>query len=556
MIPASNAQPAGVSYELKVVCPQRGDGVPTNELVCPIRAQDFPQYLLGSPSIGLDPNEPEHVILHMLHGSEGDGPTIRSRRGTPFTSFVSSDFGGSWHDRYYPGPGDLRDALGEHPEATVDEFGTFYIGSLYAQKDEAAPGGYRWQIVAQKFKDVFEAAARQNGAYNAQFVDPVTPDGAIRQFWYAYDPIQKIMSMVWDEQPGESFATGDGAGRIAMTWTTPKTSDPYYYVDESQLVSPCVRTSNPVLWKGHVYIVCMLHPTALPFKWGGNRVEGRMDLFRLDPKLGNPINLGTLPVAGGLPKLAVAEDGGLTLLTVNVDPDAGLQFAAAFGELRDEGKVAVWKPPLNLGQAVAPPTLGRKPVDANIQALVLKAQSDVVHFVLKQRFENLGLNINDPGSYSKPIYDKHLFALHADYGILASINLDVGNAVNRTAFNPTPVHAGGDLVFDDLADDLLLLPPGPFSFEGKALGDDYQREFIAVGDYGVAQFAEIIEITELRAAGAPALAYVPPIVAPATAAAGIGVAVAGAALAGLLALKLALNRKSTTTASVARGGKK
>jgi hypothetical protein len=577
LVPAVPAQaPSGFTYELHIDCPGRGDGIPINDFLCPVKAIDEAD-IMGSPSVAVDPAEPNNIILASLHGGDGNGPTERSRSGQAYTTFISYDHGGSWQDNPFTPPRSLSGSFGEHPQASVDKYGHIYIGSLYSTRDSGAPSGYTYTIVAQKFEDIQRADSRQSGEYGAQFLDTYYDGNIVDQYWFVYDNVTDITTIVWNERlPSDDagLSTNPKAKSvIGMAWTTPKGSDPYRYIDEDYLIGPCSTTTNPVLADGAIYIGCMVNfeeAKKRPYAYDDAPFEGQIDMFRVQLKSGKHEYLGTAPLSGGVPKLGVRSDGRVALFTTSAGaPDErALKLFGVYGQAASDAPTMKWKAVYSYGDQVSPPRQGLSVIETNIQDIIYREGTGVVHLIIKERYESLGVTINDPASFSKPQFGKYLVAIDEKHGVLevnpnpkpgepkTRINFDIGNPTNRTVLS-TDI-SNPEAVFNDLTDDLLQLPPGalPPGWE-EAVKDmkDYQREFFAVGDYGIIIFAEIIEISDLKAMGVVPLAAPVAIATPSLAAAGVGVGIAGAALAGLLALKLALNKTKSHAAAVSKGGK-
>jgi hypothetical protein len=588
----STAQSSSKPYELHIDCPERfGAGAADpNSIICPIKAIDEDD-IMGSPSLAVDPNNPRNVILASLHGADGQGPTDRSRAdgggSQPFTTFVTFDHGAQWRDNPYNSPGALQGSFGEHPQVKIDKFGHVYIGSLYALPSDAAPSGYEYTVVAQKFDDIEQTAARQQGTWGAQYLDAYFFGNVIPEFWFVPDNDTGIMTIMWNEimpaqeeqaasQAGVLDATGlastqedapgdFGRSVIGMAWTTPGGSKGWTYVDDDLLVGPCDETSNPVIADGQIYIACRVNVKEGGYAWDEDPVEGQVDLFRMDLTTGAPEYMGTSPVNnGGMPRLAVREDGRLALLSAGVGADGNTKVTVAFGWAAKDLAVMHWGDKVELGDRISRPTEGAVVTEVRVQDAVIREDSGTVIFILKEQYQSLGIVPDDPESLLKPRYLKQVVAINEKAREpLRIMNLDVGNPANRTPF-PTKIdlfETDQEAVFNDLTDDIILFPKGqslPPGWEDRIpteKHEDYQRMFIAYGDYGIIHFAELVEITDQQvgAAGVPAAAVANP--APALGVATIAMMVAGTALAGLLALKMALNRSSSESVAITKGGK-
>lgn len=596
---ASGAAQASSSriYELHIDCPELAViyGVDRNEILCPVRAED-PDDIMGSPSIAVDPEDPANLVLGSLHGGDGHGPTDRSRAGPhpaglgsgwqPFTTFVSTSHGADWQDRPYYAPQKLGESFGEHVQVAIDERGSVFIGSLYAtpryeNAGEPRPAYYDYTIVAQKFDSMGQVEAQQTmyGDFGSEYIDPTFGGNVIPEFWFVREPGKDRMALVWYERPpegepsGDTLATGlgfDAADEdpfarsvIALGWTTSDWQEPWHWAPQEYLVGPCEETSNPVIRQGMVYIACRIDVDEGGYAYGESPVEGQIDLFRMNLTTGEPEHLGRTPLTHGQPRLALRTDGRLALTTAGVGPDGRTQLNVAFGVADMESPTAVWGDQFFLGDEVTASRPGVRVTEARVQDIVMREDSGSVHLILKEQYQNLGLVLDDPTALAQARYVKQLIAIHEDDGVLAQIDLDIGNPVNRTSFagRHDPNDPDQERVYNDMTDDILLfdpgqLPPAPYDERvSKFHPDDYQREFIAVADYGEVIFAEVIEITDAQAGAVGFQASIIPITSPAIAAQFVAAGVATTALAGLLALKLALGRSKSPSVAVTKGGK-
>lgn len=570
-----------VKYDLLVDCPEL-ETINLNKIICPIRIPDE-QDLMGSPSVAVDPRNTRHLVLSSLHGTDANGPSERSRGGQPFTTFVSEDHGGSWFDNpYLPARRLARGSTGEHPQVAIDQWGHLYVGSLYASPEN---GSHVYTIVAQKFENIDRIVAKQDGNYNAHYIKPIYDGNVIDQFWFVYEPESGIMTIVWGERAVKrpasaardlvdsttlpSLADADGRAAtgakkpqsvIGMAWTTPGIKDGFEYIPLKDVVGPCAKTTNPVISEGFIYVGCMVEPGGGDYPWGPTPEEGRIDLFRFDILTDEPQYLGVAPIKGGTPKLGVRSDGRLALVSASASPEGETQLVGVWGKAKKEKSGLDWGPIHRYSGEVSKPRPGFKVLEANVQDVMFREQSGVLHLILKERLEpTTPAAIDSIQAAVDSRYVKTLVAIHDDHGVLAKLPFDIGNLDNRTFLpgvqtDKTNPHG----VFNDLADDILQLPPAPYAYKEIDLGTQYQREFFAVGDYGIIIFAEMIEITDLRAPGAPPPQ--PPAVPLAAPAASLQVsamlsAVGGGALAGLLALRLVLNRAKDPAAAITKGGR-
>lgn len=547
--PAANLAPA--QYELHIVCPAVDPLRFTtySRPTCPVRMVDTGQ-MLGNPALAVDPFDGNNLAIAMIHGQvDGGGPDERSRTNLPFTTFNSIDAGATWDDAYFSAPSEIGDAYGIHAAVAVDPYGHVYVGSTYAIPNG---DGFNYTIGAQKFADVSTVRRVQtggDGSYNLVYVDPVFPGGQIRQTWYMFNPSTDNMTMAWFEDKGPNDAS---TGAIGIVWTGASENDTYLYQRESWAIRPCMGSTNPVLFRGWLYIGCQADPDQGPFRWHPETTRGQVELFRMHPDGGEPHYMGAAPILGGAPKLGVRSDGRLVLLSADVSEQGTLVLNGAFGRYSAEANRITWSAPGNYGPQVTPFNKDERIERANIQDLMYREYSGVVHIILRETIKPNGPELTVAGL--NPTIRKCIVALDEDRGILAKHELDIGNPVNRT---DPELNAESDLAYEDLSDDIHQNPAAPFTFKGKPLGDTYQREFFAVADYGQAIFAELVEVTDLRFVAPPIPIPPPvPIPAPAPAAAASTAASIAVATAFSGALALSLLAASRRNAMAARRKKK
>lgn len=586
-LPDAGAQAQqGPEYELIVDCPQARALNPGTQPGCPIKAIDS-QDMMGSPSISVDPRDPNQLLMASLHGTDGDGPSRRSRGGQAFTTFSSTTHGASWNDRPFFPPTEVGGSFGEHPQIVNDPYGHVYVGSLYADpvNNQRGPGAfYDYVIAAQKFENLGSVIRNQvgqsAGRYNVQFLDPFIQDNAITQFWYVFDPYMDNMTVVWHERPqlgagsdaaraaptGVVAGLGVGANQlpeapppakqvIGFVWTSMQMKSPYFYAPNEHLIGPCSASTNPVWSEGFVYVGCVVDVSAGEFQWNPAAVNGTVELFRFRLLGAPPQYLGPSPVVGGSPKLGVRSDGRIALFSAHPAEDGKAQLVGVFGKY--EGGRVEWNELINYSPRIPRVRVDEEITEIRIQDLEYREYSGAIHLILNERVRYGSLvSVDNPlAPVAAPQFRKTLVAIDERHGWLAHYNFDVGNLNNRT---DTTLAAAEELNYDDLSDDIVQLPPGNFSYEGQPLGDTYSREFVAVGDYGIVQFAEIVEITDLRPPGVPpAAAPLVPLAAPALALtpAAVLLPLAGTSFAGLLAFALLANRRKNPLAAYTKGEK-
>ncbi|MEK6985417.1 MAG: hypothetical protein AABX89_03420 [Candidatus Thermoplasmatota archaeon] len=333
---------------------------------------------------------------------------------------------------------------------------------------------------------------------------------------------------------------------IGVVWTDTSVSGDYYYQNAADAIGPCLRSTNPVLYRGFLYIGCIANPDEGPFPWHPETTLGTVELFRMHPDGGKPEYMGAAPISGANPKLGVRSDGRIALVAADA-VDGTLQMRAIYGRYVNQTVGMEWGSIINLADKVTPTTPGLRVAAANVQDMIYREQSGALHLILKLILEPTGLGLATAEEVAAPRIRKSIVALDETYGLLTQLVLDIGNPLNRT---DQTLLTQSDAVFNDLSDDFLQMPAGPYSHDGRPLGDEYQREYFAVADYGTVLFAEVVEVTELRAPGVPPAPAPPvPVASPAVSLAGAVAPAAGLAGAAFTVAILAANRRKALNMS-------
>ncbi len=573
----------GVDYRLIIACP--GAEQLTSE--CPIRVVDGAD-ALGDPSLAMDPFNPTNLILASLHGS-GDNsgaPSPKSRSGQVFTTHTSTNHGVGWTDKpfYPPGAVSAR-AYGEHPQVAITHFGQAFIGSLYSVPGNPA-GRFDYVIAAQKFKSLGDINNNQDvsGDYNADYIGSYYSGSRINQFWYLFNPVTDNMTMVWHESatpysqprpeglpqiaktmdgviprsartpspvvpdlpglPGlpsaqardAQQANGSARSMIGLSWTTSVMRDDYEPWEYT--IGPCQSSTNPVISEGLLYIGCVVAKDQGVFEWDPSLEPGTIAMFRFDPDGGEPQYIGPTPITGGAPKLGVRSDGRMALATADVDDNGTLRLDVSYGTFYNSTQTVIWNGIHSYGHNMPALDATVKRVAANVQDITYREYSGVVHLIVKQV-----LGPDTAGLMLQPSIRKSIVAVDEKYGYLDDHHFDMGNPLNRS--QDSTLLTMSDAVFNDITDDFLQLHPGPFRYNDRNLGRTYQREFFAIGDYGVILFGEVIEITDLRFAPAvpPPPPPPPPVAAPVAATIQTIAPVAALTASGLLARNFATAKR-------------
>lgn len=593
---------AGVQYTLVIDCPETFQVA--GQVDCPVRAVDS-EDMMGDPSVAVDPFDPANLIVASLHGGvyggggagttgaldcTEPGPTPKSRCGQVFTTFTSTDHGAYWVDNPFYPPEDVgQDAYGQHPQVTIDPYGHVYVGSLYAMPKS---GGWDYVIASQKFASLDTIDQEQDGEYHTQYLDPVHLGNQISQMWFLFNPVTDNMTIVWNEQipavalnqtqaqeecvplpppapcipppagaarpqpAAQAAAKGGAKSVIGVVWSTSSTKSPYHYQKEEWAIGPCLTSTNPVLSEGWLYVGCVTNPAEGQFPWNPTGAPGTVEMFRMESSGGEPQYIGSSPMVGGAPKLGVRSDGRLALVNA-LSVDGQLSLDVAFGTYDGGSGRVKWGNLDHHGSAVTKVDPAIRIVAANVQDVIYREHSGVLHLLLKERIQPSGLGLGALQATVSPHIQKSIVAIHEEHGMLAKLPLDIGNIVNRT--DATLLQAP-EAAYDDLSDDFLQLPlqdeyryTDPAQVE-HVLGPAYAREFFAVGDYGTVIFAEVVEITNLRGPAALPQPPPPPVPAAASSSATTSVLVpaAGITVTALIAASFFVNRRKDPNAAFAK----
>lgn len=317
-------------------------------------------------------------------------------------------------------------------------------------------------------------------------------------------PVRSVMAA--NETGNRTTPVPDGTPMsvIAVLWTGIESNDTYHYQRHEDVIGPCIGSTNPVLSDGYLYVGCVAAPEEGLFRWNPDTIPHTVELFRMDPSGGTPTYLGASPVIGGNPRLGVRSDGRLAVLSAQAK-DGQLQVQAAFGQYRESFGGIEWSALTAYGDQLQGKDPAIRYTDANVQDLIYREYSGVVHLILKTRQERTTVSASAPEPPLKARIHKAIVAIDETHRVVYHHDLDIGNLVNRTS-DPDLMQAR-EAAYDDIKDDFLQLPPGNWSWTNPKTGDvhefneHYQREFFAIADYGQVIFAELIEVTELRGPG-------------------------------------------------------
>lgn len=500
------------AYELDLACPApEGDtsegSATTVRAVCPFRIIDG-QDALGSPSLAVNPLDPQQIAIASLHGGQATpGPTPRSREASEspagvFTVLTSGDGGYRWNDQPSgPPPIVLRDAeFGEHLALAMDGQGRLYGAGLYSERaSEADPYGGRlavweWDVASEQIEWMHSPDAAKHLAPSVLVSDValtnVPPPGSslVREPPWKGGPEagggtswQESVVLTWLEAPaveGETLAGKRSVVRAA--WTDAEQRLGWRHLPTDQSFGPCRSVSNAVAWEGSVYLVCLVED-AEAYGHRPGAAAGDIDLWRIDPGRARAELVGATPLTTGRPTLAASAEGRFILAAIDqVGSEVTLAVAASWSG-RDWARVA------DIGTSIRSGATDL--LDVRVQAIVYRADSHTIHLVYQEFYAPTQVDATQPGVPHTARFAKFLVALNECEGVLATPrNLQIGLVhsyapVLELAHAAASVRRTDFALFDDLVDGLVLVPGAGES----------QREFLAVGDYGVVQFAEVVE---------------------------------------------------------------
>lgn len=361
-----------------------------------------------------------------------------------------------------------------------------------------------------------------------------------------------------NDAPGKETDAGPYSV-IGVVWTGSSSGSCYQYQPYEWIIGPCERSTNPVLSEGWLYVGCVSRTDEGEFSYNPDTIPGTVEMFRMRPDGGEPQYIGASGIIGGMPKLGVRSDGRLALATTTT-ADGILSFKIEFGQYDPGSKRIDWSSRASLGSQIEKVDPALRIVEANIQDLIYREHSGVVQMIIKERVA-AGTGVNAATNAIGPQFRKYIVAVDEKYGLLTKMSLDIGNIVNRT---DSTLLQSPEEAFNDLSDDFLQHPNQRVFEYTDPLGvghilENYQREFFAIGDYGIVIFAELIEITNLRGPGTPpAPTGVAAQPAPATASSTVNSAIpaAGLSMVGALALAMLANKRKEAVLNRAGRGKR
>ncbi|MHB8633114.1 MAG: hypothetical protein ACYDBQ_03975 [Thermoplasmatota archaeon] len=564
------------SQTLQCVCPQAqpdsvANGDPTDSTVygCPIRVYDNSPpggTPFGNPQIVVNPNDPNQVAFFSLDGTNGQStstPTDRSRDGS--IAYTSNNQGITWNEV----PPDLPgfDYWAEGASGAMDSSGNVYAEFLYSHDVGQGNVSYGGEIVLYKegtlndtssFQPVYgspftiSGRGPRNPIDQAFVVDvppkvpaaPTANDTSDNATALSGGPAQPLnttgerVSVVWYERSGAGDnSTLHMAGWIDAASTSTAANNTWTRLNDTQLIGPCSDASNPVAWRGRVYVACQVAPG---YHQRRGAHFGDLDVWSIDPVAGKTRLEGYSTLNGGHPMLATNAKGHMVLVATRRTGDSGGSVQVAFGWYgRQWGNRG-----LDLGPSLHA-LAGGKPVRSlSVNAVAIADQSDDVLLVYKEWVRSAPPKAPDPNNPPQAgdaqphptDYRKVVYAFNECNPDIGALGLVLGTGVdpyNYQAYQERPA------AFNDILDGLQTErdPSGRTLFT------------FAIDDYGAVQYGSIID--PAGAAYCPVLAPLipaPPPVPQALASvqpAGLAVgSVVGVAAAAMVAYLLTVKRRA------------
>lgn len=287
---------------------------------CPFRVIDGAD-LLGSPSLAVDPINPNRIAFFSLHGcatDQGAHPWSRTASGCTgsspqtHTTFTSMDEGRTWTDWPHGNSG-----FGEGHDGTIDREGRLYMAHLFSHRIGSSTAG---EPVFDYFINVYkpqdwdpinyyskEIPNREPGnkieAVSMSLVTPWTRAENLEQYNETQNqttpppstdddignrtvPVEQedtsndLVVVTWHERAYDFETTSTGKSSwIGAAWTDTSSRNQWELLDTDQLIGPCRHASNSESWNGRVYVAC-----AVDAGYTGRRGAniGDVDIWAID----------------------------------------------------------------------------------------------------------------------------------------------------------------------------------------------------------------------------------------------------------------------------------
>lgn len=489
---------------------------------CPHRIYDT-DYIFGNIRLMVYEDDPRHVAFTSLHGgATTSGQTERSRTDLTHTTFTTSDQGITWIDQPY---GSSSNRFGEFATGTVDSRGYVYPGYLFSRQDMETG---QWENFIGLFKKgdmkdeesvrytyakptfIFPRASANtmpavhlvavpdalqldphdlNATEEEDGEDEEPQDGDLADedeaAEAAHDYTEERVVASWLELArGDRTGPNDLSGWIDFVVSDTDANSDWLQMDEQELIGPCKDASNPVAWKGDVYVVCTV---AKGYDHRPGARIGDHDLWRLDVATGKTGFMAKTGLQSGHPTLATNADGYMVVATL---------------ELRDVEDTGRLVPEVHMsfgwhGRSFTPQNgqygtelhnlAGRREVlDAHITALEV-TQDDKTVFMVYKEYNNVTqeapeISIDDPSAPVPDLndYNKLLVAFNQCEFPIAAAEMQLGRGLDVYNYEGYRANPGA---FNDRQDGLTIVR--------DTAGTGEEVAYFAINDYGAAQFGAV-----------------------------------------------------------------
>lgn len=531
---ADETSGASEPFGVRFVCPSRtGTSVDQQAVVdssfCPSYVIDT-EDLMGQPQLVVDPQNPQILAVHALHGGRGvllpteaPAPNERSRHNQlhqPHTIFQSSDGGRNFLDKRYYAPEALADlnrtVFGEDNAFVVDKDGNGYAASLYSWRKDAERT-YHWSVAAFKFPRL----NRPVNYHENVLLMHHRGDESLRKIsglQLAYNAPSHRVIMFWLEDAG---AQAKPSSWIQVHVTIPGEGARWSPIAAGDRVGPCRAITNPLSYGRAVFIGC------LPDKGYSYPLEGssidEWQIHYLDVPTMSMKRAGGVPT--DTPYGTLVDMKGGHMLFVGSGVEAGVPRVVV-----SKGAIgAHWGEAVDYGARVRSSEGGRAVADARVTAAAY-TQQGYLHFIHQERYVPSG----GPAPTQSRLFNKTYNVVRPATESFEGRFDNMGFGRPDAFLEVNPAFRGlDDRIFDDLHDSIV-------TWSDPKTGKE--RIFTAFGDYGTFRLAEV---KELRVRPPPVLEglQVPaaPVIAP-SASANVSTA-AAAILTGLMLLRLLAARK-------------
>jgi hypothetical protein len=538
---------------------------------CPAHILDS-EDIMGSPILLIDPRDPGYAGFNALHGGRGvhqigsEPPSNQSRDNFlhhPHTTFYSPDGAHTnWVDNPYYSPLQQppnrqgvedptnffpvaqltgKQVFGEDNAAVLDAQGRVYLASLYAYRNATSNGDWSYAIGLWKSNRVNQPVDYYSGIKLLKLPEGAKADSIHAVYAWDVDRVAVMWRQYQADDPSKNF--------INVTWTKPGQGAIWYSPKENQRIQSCSGISNPLAYRGIIYVGCFADKGYR----NPNATIGRLQIHGIDVRqdawTSSFLEESTVDRAARQPNAILFDryDGHMGIASAGIAANGKPFLNIAYGEL---GRA--WDPVEKFGDRIGqlvlrPPSPAYEVVEAQVNAAVFVMRSGNVHLIYQERYKPSDEQATAPNTNVAEFY-KGLVSIHGGSDRIVNKVVHLG-ARNRDAGDSNAYDAGGPCqlydaryqgptldVFRDLHDGLVIWEQDRKSHRG-------QQEYIAYADCGNVRFAEIRE-QEFVAFSIPTPPGTPPIPAPlASANPSLTGAVAGA-LAGSMVLRmLAFKRK-------------